>query len=175
MDITKIKQIRLELDTIYNSFQFLKPSRHISLASTGIEMAKMQLGKVLNFLNAPNPYPDSTNTSNNKIEPQADHSQATLKAKFDEIEGGLTEKEEPNFHALNIQIARVKCMRGEIKSVIEKITLAFGQSGLSEDNVNLFLRIHLTQVYLRADESVMWLGRELNSIHELTTSESKPA
>jgi hypothetical protein len=67
------KQCRVDLDEILQKLQTAdRKSRQRSLTMTKIEEAIMWLGKDLQDLNTPNPYPDSKDPTNTKIEPAAD-------------------------------------------------------------------------------------------------------
>lgn len=67
-----IKLYRVNLDKQFTIMQNLQGSREISIAITSAQNAKMWLGMALNKLGAENPYPDSKNAANTKIEPTAD-------------------------------------------------------------------------------------------------------
>ena len=80
--ITKIKELRVKLDGLTQLTKSLDPldtnnqpvhrTREISLTITSLELSKMFLGKVLKELGNANPYPESKNPLNEKIEPAAD-------------------------------------------------------------------------------------------------------
>ena len=67
-----IKKYRVELDKYFSIMGKMERSREISLAITTAQSAKMWLGKTLEALDQPNPYPDSKNAANTKIAPTAD-------------------------------------------------------------------------------------------------------
>ena len=80
-DVKQTKQFRKDLDEVLqnlkNGLQLdgsppQRQSRERSLAATKIQEAIMWLGMDLKALNEPNPYPESYNPDNTKIEPTAD-------------------------------------------------------------------------------------------------------
>ncbi len=76
--IEQIKKIRIDIDAMINSTPYLRSSREVSLAHTNLQRGKMWLGKVLQTIGTPNPYPESSNPTNASIEPQAEHTAALL-------------------------------------------------------------------------------------------------
>lgn len=71
-DVKSNKRLRVELDEQLQKLKDLPRSRERSLAITKLQEAIMWLGMDLKRLNEPNPYPDSYNPSNAKIESTAD-------------------------------------------------------------------------------------------------------
>lgn len=71
-EVKDTKQCRKDLDEVLQKVKQLNSSRETSLAITKIQEGIMWLGMNLKRLNEPNPYPDSYNPSNAKIEPTAD-------------------------------------------------------------------------------------------------------
>ena len=77
-EIIADKELRRDLDAQLQKLKSLPPSRERSLARTKIEEAVMWLGMDLKRINeanpeaCPNPYPNSKDPSNTKIEPTAD-------------------------------------------------------------------------------------------------------
>lgn len=71
--IVETKQFRVDLDAVLQRLkESSRNSRERSLAVTKIQEAVMWLGMDLKALAAPNPYPNSYNTSNAIVEPTAD-------------------------------------------------------------------------------------------------------
>jgi hypothetical protein len=68
----KYLYLRRELDRVLQDLKRCPPSREKSLAITKLQEAIMWLGMDLKRLNEPNPYPESYNPTNTKIEPTAD-------------------------------------------------------------------------------------------------------
>lgn len=71
-EIVMNKQLRRDLDDKIQTIKALPSSRERSIAITKIQEAVMWLGMDLKRLNEPNPYPNSKDPSNTKIEPTAD-------------------------------------------------------------------------------------------------------
>jgi len=66
------KQARVAIDAQIQAVKQLPPSRERSISITKLQEAVMWLGMDLKRLNEPNPYPNSKDPSNTKIEPTAD-------------------------------------------------------------------------------------------------------
>ncbi len=66
------KQARVAIDKQIQDVKALPPSRERSISITKLQEAVMWLGMDLKRLNEPNPYPNSKDPSNTKIEPTAD-------------------------------------------------------------------------------------------------------
>ncbi len=143
--IDRVKEIRLEIDRTINTAKGLTvSSRETSLAFTNLQRGKMWLGKVLGAIGTANPYPDSTNPDNKKIEPQADHTP----------EGYLFD---PSFG----QIERVKALRKICDGSIANLEfLTFPASPTSPSRGDQFIN----QSLLAMEEAKMWYGWELDRI-----------
>lgn len=72
-EIIADKTLRRDLDAHLQTLKGLPPSRERSLARTKLEEAIMWLGMDLKRLDTTNPYPNSKDPSNTKIEPTADN------------------------------------------------------------------------------------------------------
>lgn len=66
------KQVRVDTDEILRKMHSMQPCREMSLAITKLQEGVMWVGMNLKRLNQPNPYPNSRNTNNEKIEPTSD-------------------------------------------------------------------------------------------------------
>jgi hypothetical protein len=66
------KELRRDIDAQIQAVKELPASRERSIAITKLQEAVMWLGMDLKRLNEPNPYPNSKDPSNTKIEPAAD-------------------------------------------------------------------------------------------------------
>jgi len=71
-EVVSDKRLRREIDEKIQEVKELPPSRERSLAITKLQEAVMWLGMDLKRLNEANPYPNSKDPSNTKIEPTAD-------------------------------------------------------------------------------------------------------
>lgn len=71
-EVIKTKQLRKDIDEIIQRVKEIPPSRETSLSITKLQESVMWLGMNLKRLNEPNPYPNSKDPSNEKIEPTAD-------------------------------------------------------------------------------------------------------
>ncbi len=78
LSIVEVKELRRDLDVQIQKTKSLSPSRERALAITKLQEAVMWLGMDLKRINdenpgaSPNPYPNSKDPSNTKIEPTAD-------------------------------------------------------------------------------------------------------
>ena len=71
-EVKSNKQLRKDIDDIIQRLKELPSSRERSLSITKLQEGVMWLGMDLKRLNEPNPYPNSKDPSNAKIEPTAD-------------------------------------------------------------------------------------------------------
>lgn len=71
-EIKSNKQLRKDLDKSLQKLKKLDPSRERSLAITKLQECIMWLGMDLGRLNDANPYPESYNPDNARVEPKAD-------------------------------------------------------------------------------------------------------
>ena len=71
-EVIKNKELRVSIDAQIQKVKGLPGSRERSIAVTKLQEAVMWLGMDLKRLNEPNPYPNSKDPSNTKIEPTAD-------------------------------------------------------------------------------------------------------
>lgn len=72
-EVLSNKELRRDLDAQIQKVKQLPPSRERSITVTKLQEAVMWLGMDLKRLNEPNPYPNSKDPSNTKIEPTADN------------------------------------------------------------------------------------------------------
>ena len=141
-----IKDLRIEIDTIINTLLSkvaIVPSREVSLSLTNAQRAKMWLGKVLEAAGRENPYPEGKNPGSTVIEPQAEHTEATLA-----------------FAPDTDQTARVKYLRKAMDSIIDE----FNEEGSVLLDENVPMHRFKDEAYMAMIESQMWLGVELNRI-----------
>lgn len=66
------KQIRIDVDDIIRRVDNMEVSRETSLVKTKLQEAIMWMGMNLKRLGNPNPYPNSRNTNNTKVDKTAD-------------------------------------------------------------------------------------------------------
>ena len=71
-EVTQNKSIRRDLDDQIQRVRQLPPSRERSIAITKLQEAVMWMGMDLKRLGEANPYPNSYNPENTKIDPTAD-------------------------------------------------------------------------------------------------------
>lgn len=66
------KQVRVDVDDIIRRVDNMEVSRETSLVKTKLQEAVMWMGMNLKRLGNPNPYPNSRNTNNTKVDKTAD-------------------------------------------------------------------------------------------------------
>lgn len=71
-EIVNTKQLRKDIDEVLQRVKGLGQSRETSLAITKLQEATMWLGMNLKRLGEADPYPESRNPNNQRIEPTAD-------------------------------------------------------------------------------------------------------
>jgi hypothetical protein len=147
----QIRELRLTVDKFINSTSGLNPSREVSLCHTSLQRSKAWLGEVLRELGSKNPYPDSTNPQNSKIEPQAEH-------KLDTIWSGPATME-------GTQTAHVKFFRQEIGLYQSKFDI------MNDENPAMFGSSRWGWEYwIKSREAMIeakhWLGWELDRIRK---------
>lgn len=162
--IPLVKEARLHIDALCNSFQFLKPSREVSLAYTSLQLVKSWLGKVLGTLNSPDPYPASRDAKSQTIEKQAEHDVKTIFDLFEPTEG-KTE--------LEIQTSRVKTFRAEIQRVEDEFLPKFAEA--YETNPSTLFNLFGTEAFKESVKASMWFGWELDRIRKVLDAEKTAA
>ncbi|MBP3201285.1 MAG: hypothetical protein J6M39_06520 [Lachnospiraceae bacterium] len=70
--ITMSKQVRIDIDDILRRVNNMEVSRETNLVTTKLQEAIMWMGMNLKQLGNPNPYPNSRNTNNTKVDKTAD-------------------------------------------------------------------------------------------------------
>lgn len=150
--VEKIKGYRVKVDKYFTVMQGMKPSREISVAITSAQNAKMWLGMALKKLEVENPYPESKNAANTKIEPTADTWSGDVNKELNGIG----------------HIQKVKQFRYELTSLAEEM------ENLKDDEMfNNMLDSILFHTLLKSweyiIESNMWLGMELGRINKENT------
>lgn len=157
MNVELIKSLRVEITALSWTNGLLNPSREVSLAYTNIQRSKAFLGKVLQALEQPNPYPESTDPQSKRIEPQAD-----------------TPEENPYLGRIRelpqTQLAITKGLRQICDELIDKI-----KNFIKENNSNPALQEYWTSFWANAylmssclalEEAKMWYGWELDRIRK---------
>ena len=71
-EVSNVKQLRKDIDEVLQRVKGLYQSREIGLAITKLQEAIMWLGMNLKRLGEQDPYPESRNPDNQRIEPTAD-------------------------------------------------------------------------------------------------------
>lgn len=134
----KVKEVRMFVDHLMIQSKNISPSREVSLAYTNMQRGFMWLGKVLQGLSEPNPYPESTNVNSAKIEERTDQSKDSP-AMF------------PGMPNNGDRTANIKWFRANLDDVVSKID--FGYSNRAANNAEDAFA-----------EAKMWFGQELNNI-----------
>lgn len=152
--IKETKETRVKIDKIFGLCKTLKSGREISLSITSLELSKMWLGRVLKEMGNTNPYPESRNVQNEKIEPTTD----TFTSEFNYSE----------FVSFS-HIQKIKWLRAEIEKI---------ENEISDINISIGNRIDSSFIacqnsFDKCIEAGMWLGMELGRINNEVKSEIK--
>lgn len=133
-----VKEVRMELDHIFNQAKIIASSTEHSLALTNIQRGSMWLGQVLATLGATNPYPQSSDPNSPVIEERADQAKDSP-AVFEKM-------------PYETRTQSVKWLRLQLQNIIDRLKLKVQYS-------------HEITVAIDAlVESKMWFGQELNNI-----------
>jgi hypothetical protein len=73
LHVKEVKALRQDFDATLQRMKHLPSSREVSLSITNVQQGIMWLGMELKRLGEANPYPNSYDPSNTKIEPTADN------------------------------------------------------------------------------------------------------
>lgn len=136
----QIKEIRQHLDHLMIQTKNYPNNREVASAYTNTQRCSMWLGQVLAAQKEPNPYPNSTDISNEKIEPRADQSKDSP-ATFE----GMPPKN---------QTIQVKWFRLQLEGLISRLKALTLTDGGHEATIAIDALI----------EAKMWWGWELNNI-----------
>jgi len=147
--VKEIKIIRVELDRHFTTLGQMIPSREISIAITSTQNAKMWLGQVLKALGTENPYPDSRNASNTKIEKTTDV-----------FEGDIEKDLKGIGH-----IQQVKIMRSRLSDSYTELGRL--KEEIPNSNTTLYQEVYhpMIKSWEYIVEANMWLGMELGRIN----------
>lgn len=146
--VEKVKKYRVKIDKLFTVMGGMEKSREISIAITSAQNGKMWLGKVLQRLDQPNPYPESKNASNTKIEPTADTWVGDLERELKGIG----------------HIQKAKQLRQELTSIYEE--LESDKDSIFSEEMDVLLFHFLLKSYDYIVESNMWLGMELGRVNK---------
>lgn len=157
MNVEPIKNLRVELTALSWTNNLLNPSREVSLAYTNVQRSKSWLGKVLQTLEQPNPYPESTDPQSKKIEPQADVPEENPYLEY--------------FRSLpQTQTTIVKGLRKICEDLITKLReqhhIFHNRPELVEHDAFFWGATYFNQSILALEEAKMWYGWELDRIRK---------
>lgn len=146
--VEAIKDSRKRIDALLTAVKPLaKDGREYALAYTALQLGFMRLGKVLGEFKEPNPYPDSMNFKNTKIEPPAD--KADYMVELDK--GG--------------EVENVKFIRLNIDAEAEILKPLLLQDGRLSGPV--YKMFHSLEIAIDSfSDAKMWYGQVLNNIRE---------
>jgi hypothetical protein len=144
--MNEIKEIRQHIDHLMIQSKQLTSNREMALAYTNMQRGSMWLGLVLQALGTANPYPESMNTENKKIEERTDQAKDSP-AMF---EGMPTDGD---------RTIAVKWFRKQLDGIISQVGDLFDE--INNDEAMSSLQIS----YSALREAKMWFGWELNNIH----------
>lgn len=139
---------RVLLDTYFKAVDSLRPTAETTLAKRALQNSKMFLGKALQMLGEPNPYPNSRNPDSPVIEKTADTAIAPLQKTW-EAKG-------------YDRIACIKHLRRQLEPLVERLWSK--AADFPEQNLRTY--VYATEAAIYADKGMMWLGMELGRIAE---------
>jgi hypothetical protein len=154
--ILEIKGLRQTLDGIHDLIvRSIGSSREVSLTLTSLQLGRMWLGKALAPLGTEYPYPNSTDSSNEDIEPEAD------KLEDGEVCYDVMKGEELT------HIKKIKQLRELLDDIvgdgfIDPSDIQDAMRGQS-DTVTFEYALSLSNAYTYICEAKMWLGVELGN------------
>lgn len=79
-EVRAVKELRKALSDLVPNIKGLPGSRERSLSLTNLQQSVMWLGMDLGRMNQPNPYPNSKDSSNAKIDPTAEEAKGLTKS-----------------------------------------------------------------------------------------------
>lgn len=158
--IQQVRTIRATIDTFINTAErFPVKSRELSLCRTDLQRAKHFLGLYLSLcMEAENPYPNSSDSTNTIIEPQAEHNNFDLFGVFNEL--GCDDE----------HVKMVKEFRQQIENCFNHyfdnnfILMAYNYQRHECKIIHPTTYFH--QSFLALKEAKMWLGWELDRIRK---------
>lgn len=153
-NIEHIRLQRLQISPIESALKEalkgLSKRPETTLAYRNIQMAFAWLGKCLEFLNAPNPYPNSTNPENSVIEERSDFASPAVWPDFE------------------TEIQFIKSMR----AAIDEQVIGPLKSNLNIEENNLF-KIAANTAFIHASNAKMCLGFVLSEIRDELLTKGK--
>lgn len=146
-----IKHFRKQTDALLNTTRKLNSTREVSLSITNLQRAFSWLGLALAAQGSQSPYTDSHDPKKSKIEPLADHDDQNFIAGFELV--------------TDTQTARVKFLREALRATIEEFEKSDNHANMQTvDGVKY--QNCLLQFFISITDAKLWLGWELNRIHD---------
>lgn len=161
----EVKALRSRIDYLFTPINDLKPivligvssrnSEEINESLKALNLSKMWLGKFLGAIGIQTPYPDSKNSSNEKIEPTADTWEGAS------VSGLLNERYSEFSHVQKVKELRfaIDILARELDFIEQKYLVDFC------GNAKAFCALSNAYTYLT--EGNLWLGMELGRINRL--------
>lgn len=155
-----IKYFRNQTDALLNTTRKLNSTREVSLSITNLQRAFSWLGLAFAAQGSQSPYVDSHDPKNPSIEPLADHDDQNFIAGFEIVD--------------DTQTARVKFLREALRATIDefekwKNEVNFPLAGV-EKNATMKYHLCLIEFFVSITDAKLWLGWELNRIHDAAES-----
>jgi len=154
--IDSIKTLRRAIDIYVQVIILIGSSRALALARTASERSKMFLGLVLKELGTDNPYPNSQDPTNTKIEPTAD------KADSAEFIQKMKEASEVHTKAAQIHISKIKFLRNEIQLTLDEMDENIMKAEAPSNRAAFWA----LQSFAALTEAKLWLGMELAEVNK---------
>jgi len=151
----KEKALRIVIDAMIQGVILIGSSRNLALAKTNLERSKMFLGQVLKEQGEENPYPNSMDSSNAKIEPTAD-----VAPEENELILALKKLSEENKPGIALTVKQIKELRRTIEEVLSEMR------SLIDDQEPGYELMWKKESFIALTEAKMWLGMELGEINK---------
>lgn len=146
-----LREKRLQVDLLLNSARLLPGSREVALLITYLQRVKGFLGKALGESGQGTPYKESENSESKVIEKQADHTNDTLADVW--AEKGVID-----------HVAKVKDLRHRLSVLVTDLKQLTDDA--IDNTLGRWYAEYLTTAVIAAEDSKMWLGWELDRIHQ---------
>lgn len=153
-----IKETRVQIDQMLQKVKIIpQPNRETALCYTAMQKGFMYLGLLLGAIGEANPYPESSDPQSKRIEEPTD--------KYIAIPIDI--------NTWSDRIAAIKQLRSDVQGAVDtirsfKVALVNAPAtdvSMTADHIDKIFPILSTAMYSMVDAK-LWLGQELNNIHE---------
>lgn len=167
-----ITRMRKEMDELLNQWDRLVPGPYPALSKQSLQLSRMWLGKVLGAMGKDYPYPDSTNPGSKVIEKATDKADEIIYTRYRTFTTCLEVVKElrSNLKAFVPAILSVYSNILQECHIFNEFAIQNGNPAINIDET----RMDLYEAMRHCQESIMWLGMELNNIGAVRENELNP-